>query len=69
VAFLKRPRIIDGSAVEPPKEGQVEITYVEFLRQLLASDSDKKDYWTRHLANLRGENIVPIIESPIQGLH
>jgi hypothetical protein len=61
--FLKRPRITTGAQVDLNNEGSTEITYEEFLKQLLWTDTNKKVLCLRQMER---ENIVPIIESPVK---
>jgi hypothetical protein len=44
---------------------QNELTYEEFLRDLLQSRSDKKYTWKQQLERIPGANLDPVIESPI----
>jgi hypothetical protein len=63
--YLARPRITDG-VVENEGEPLVnELTYEEFLRQLIASRSDKSYMWKKQLDKLPGGNLEPVVESPV----
>jgi hypothetical protein len=42
-----------------------ELTYEEFLRQLIASRSDKSHMWKKQLEQLHGDNLEPVVESPV----
>jgi hypothetical protein len=45
---------------------QNELTYEDFLRQLLESRSDKSYMWRQQLERIPGENLDPVVESPTQ---
>jgi hypothetical protein len=63
--YLARPRITDG-VVENEGEPLVnELTYEEFLRQLIASRSDKSYMWKKQLDKLPGGNLEPVVESHV----
>jgi hypothetical protein len=63
--YLTRPRITDGVVENVGEPLQNELTYEEFLRDLLHSRSDKRYMWKQQLERIPGANLDPVIESPI----
>jgi hypothetical protein len=63
--YLARPRITDGVVENVGEPLQNELTYEEFLRDLLQSRSDKRYMWKQQLERIPGANLDPVIESPI----
>jgi hypothetical protein len=63
--YLARPRITDGVVENVGEPLQNELTYEEFLRDLLQSRSDKRYLWKQQLEKIPGANLDPVIESPI----
>jgi hypothetical protein len=63
--YLARPRITDGVVENVGEPLQNELTYEEFLRDLLQSRSDKRYMWRQQLERIPGANLDAVIESPI----
>jgi hypothetical protein len=63
--YLARPRITDGVVENEGEPLKNELTYEEFLRQLIESRSDKSYMWKKQLEQLPGGNLEPVVESPI----
>jgi hypothetical protein len=63
--YLARPRITDGVVENEGEPLQNELTYEEFLRDLLQSRSDKRYMWRQQLERIPGANLDLVIESPI----
>lgn len=63
---IRRPRISHPGVVENPDDEPVcELTYEEFLRQLIESRSDKSDFWRENLRRINPQN-EPLVESPAE---
>jgi hypothetical protein len=63
--YLARPRITDGVVENVGEPLQNELTYEEFLRDLLQSRSGKRYMWRQQLERISGANLDPVIESPV----
>jgi hypothetical protein len=63
--YLARPRITDGVVENVGELLQNELTYEEFLRDLLQSRSDKRYMWRQQLERIPGANLDLVIESPV----
>jgi hypothetical protein len=63
--YFARLRITDGVVENVGEPLQNELTYEEFLRQLLASRSDKRYLWEQRLGRIPGANLDLVIESPV----
>jgi hypothetical protein len=63
--YLARPRITDGVVENVGEPLQNELTYEEFLRDLLKSRSDKCYMWKKQLEKIPGAQLDPVIESPL----
>jgi hypothetical protein len=63
--YLARPRITNGVVENVSDPLQNELTYEEFLRDLLQSRSDKSYMWRQQLERIPGANLDPVIESPL----
>jgi hypothetical protein len=61
--YLARPRITDGVVENEGEPLKNELTYEEFLRQLIESISDKSYIWKKQLEQLPGVNLEPVVES------
>jgi hypothetical protein len=63
--YLGRPRITDGVVENVGEPLQNELTYEEFLRDLLKSRSDKCYMWREQLEKIPGAQLDPVVESPL----
>jgi hypothetical protein len=63
--YLARLWITDGVVENVGEPLQNELTYEEFLRDLLQSRGDKRYMWRQQLERIPGANLDPVIESPV----
>jgi hypothetical protein len=63
--YLVRPRITDGVVENVGEPLQNELTYEEFLRDLLKSRSDKCYLWREQLERILGAQLDPVVEYPL----
>jgi hypothetical protein len=63
--YLSRPRITDRVVENVGKPLQNELTYEEFLRDLLKSRSDKCYLWREQLERIPGAQLDLVVESPL----
>jgi hypothetical protein len=63
--YLARPQITDGVVENVGEPLQNELTYEEFLKDLLKIRSDERYMWKEQLERIPGAQLDPVVESPL----